>query len=197
MKLASPCRLFQPKACLTYGSHCLPRNFRVHKVLHNRQMYTVVNGLSHYGELDRVVTGLLPLREIPVEKHRVPDYSTLAGAIATAHFFSARAGRTDLVETLQPLWDVAERLYFVNTEYWTSGRAFNGSLDFTEEEIRDRSHWSEHMWVGSYVHETANLGHAHLLGGSKKYPRPWLLKEIDRYATTVFTTLGYEPFTDH
>lgn len=91
----------------------LPKKFRVHKIQHNRQLLLTSAGLGLYGELDRAVTGLLPLRQIPVEKHLIADYSTLNAAIDTVCFFCLRAGRHDLVQALQPMEDISERYYTI------------------------------------------------------------------------------------
>lgn len=44
---------------------------------HFTELFDSIAGTGLYGELDRAVAGLLPLRQLPVEQHRTADYSTL------------------------------------------------------------------------------------------------------------------------
>lgn len=162
---------------------------------HNRQLDLTIVGLGLYGEVDRIVAGLMPLQQVPVEDFLIADYSTLGHAIDSAYFSCCRAGRKDLMQALQPTRDVNER-YYPGT-YVFEDWAMTDLLDLSEEDFQDRRHWPEKQWVGSYILATAPLGEAYLLGGSSEYPLNWLLQEISRYAKKVFSTPCYEPFNDH
>lgn len=70
-------------------------------------------------------------------------------------------------------------------------------FSLSEEEIEDRSHWTEEQWVGAYILAPGSFGKVYLLGGTSKCPQDWLLRQIDRYAEKVFSTPGYEPFNEH
>lgn len=136
------------------------------------------------------------MRQLPVEEYRIADYSTLGAAIDAAYFFCLRARRTDLVQALQPMRDVNER-YYTSRRYYLEGEAFQHLLDFSEQELQDRSFWTERKWMEAYILATAPLGEAYLLGGSHEYPQAWLLNEIGRYVDKVFSTPGYKPFNKH
>lgn len=174
----------------------LPKDFRVHKRQHNVQLQLTVAGLSLYGELDRVVAGLLPLQSLPAADYRIADYSTLNTAVDAAYFFSVQAHRPDLVGALQPMQDLSVSAYTI-PDYYLSGAYLGRLLDLSEDERQGRSHWLEKDWVRGYVQEPLMLGKAWLLGGSPACPQDWLLGEVERYARAVFATPGYEPFTDH
>ncbi|PRI10093.1 hypothetical protein B4915_13220 [Leucobacter massiliensis] len=59
----------------------LPKNFRIHKVQDNYRVITTSMALSVYGELDRAVAGLLPLKQVPIWEYNVPDYGSTLYAI--------------------------------------------------------------------------------------------------------------------
>lgn len=174
----------------------LPKNFRVHKVQHNLQLHFTSLGLGLYGELDRAVAGLVPLRQVPVERHLIVDYSTLNAAIDAVYFYCLRAGRQDLVRALQPMEDISER-YYTLRESWLEDELFQERLlDLSEAELEDQIGRSEAAQMRMFIMAPGSLGKVYLLGGSRKYPQDWLLCQIDRYAEKVFSTPGYEPFNE-
>lgn len=174
----------------------LPKEFRVHKYRHGLQLLLTTDALGLYGELDRAVAGLLPLQQLPVEQHVIAHYSTFNAAIDTTYFYCLRAGRQDLVQALQAMQDVSVR-YHTIVDFYLEEKQFESLLDFSEEEIHDRRHWTKSMWMEMYIKATGPLAKVYLLGGSRQYPQDWLLNEIRRYADKVFSTPGYEPFSEH
>lgn len=173
----------------------LPRNFRIHKMHDNYHLITTASALCLYGELDRAVTGLLPLQEVPVWEYNIPDYGSTLYAVRGTAFFARHAGREDLVERLAPLLQ-APPFYDPKPITMTS-RMLSQDLDLTEAELAGMRHITSAEWIERYVDACAAYGRAYSFGGSEEYPPERILHEISRFATKIFTTPGYEPYNDH
>ena len=172
----------------------LPKNFRIHKVQDNYRVITTSMALSVYGELDRAVAGLLPLKQVPIWEYNVPDYGSTLYAIHGVYFFAQAAGREDLLRLLDPLRDVPE--FYAPKPITMTSRMLSQDLDLSESELEGMRHITEAMWMDRYVSALAGFGRAYVFGGSDEYPPERLLHEIDRFAKRIFSTPGYEPFSD-
>jgi hypothetical protein len=172
----------------------LPRGFQIHKMQHNYAIITTTTGLGLYGELERMVTGLLPLAEVPIWDFNIPDYGSTLVAVHGAHFFAQQAGRDDLVEQLGPLRNVPA--FYDPKPITMTSRMLSQDLNLAEGELSNLSSVTPAEWTERYVDAVASYARAFVFGGSDEYPPARLLKEIDRFVATVFTTPGFEPFND-
>lgn len=172
----------------------LPREFRIHKSDHNFAIMTTTAGLGLYGELDRMVEGLLPLTTAPIWDYNIPDYDSTLYAVRAAAFFTQQAGRDDLSRKLEPLLDVPA--FYDPLPITMTSQMLSQDLDLTVEERDELRHITPAGWVERYVDAVAAFARAHVLGGSEEYPPARLLREINRFAAKIFSTPGYEPFNE-